>query len=102
MKWGLGRVQRLGFSGEVGEGEGEGTEPGHFWTVDVGVCLGYLRESRVEGHLSLDLSFRHRIHLHLNFLEISFRWLLVIALNGVPLDEFERLLNGILSLEEFN
>lgn len=79
-------MRRLGLGGGgVGEGEGEGTESGHFWAVEVGVRLGYLRESRVESHLSLDLGFRHSIHVHLNFLEILF----VIVLNGVPLDEFE-------------
>lgn len=101
VKWGFGRWRELQFVGGVGEGEGEGS--GHFGAVDVGLCLGHLRESGVEGHLSLDLSLRHCIHLHFDFLEISFEGsFLVIALDGVPLHRFEGLLDGILFLEEFN
>lgn len=101
VKWGLGRGRELQFVGGVGEGEGEGS--GQFGAVDVGLCLGHLRESGIEGHLSLDLSLRHRIHLQVNFLEISFEGsFLEIALDGVPLHDFEGLLDSILFFEEFN
>lgn len=86
-----------------GVAEGEGAESDQLGTVDVGAHLGHLRESGIEGHLPLDLSLRQRVDLLLHLLEVPFAGLLLVAaLQGLSLDHFEGLLDGVLLLEQFD